>query len=287
MADWEYLIAGAGYVGARLLATLPPGAAIGMKRRATGAGRHRMLSADLDGPVPALPGARTIVYTVAPSPDHDPQTPDPRVERFLAALSEDPVRLVYFSTSGVYGDCGGRPVAETAPLRPQTGRARRRAAAEARLGDWCRSRHVAFSVLRIPGIYGPYRLGLERLQNGVPFVAEAEAGPGNRIHVDDLVRCARAAAEGSRPALVCNVGDGDNRSNTWFAGKVAELAGLPEPRRIGRAEARREFSARRLSFLDESRLLVLDRMRGQLGVSPRYADAADGIRASLREQGLL
>lgn len=281
MTATGYLVAGAGYVGARLLDALPADRRLGLKRQADD--RPDTQAVDFDGDTPSLPRADVIIYTVPPPREGDD---DPRLARFLAALPGTPQRMVYFSTSGVYGDTGGRRVAEDAALRPATSRARRRVAAETRLRDWCGEHGVTLCVLRVPGIYGPGRLGLDRLREGKSVLREADAGPANRIHVDDLVRCALAAARTGRPPTVCNVGDGDERSSTWFSRTVAELAGLPAPREISLAEAGREWSEMRLSFVRESRRLDLGRMRDELGVEPVYADAADGIRASLREDGV-
>jgi nucleoside-diphosphate-sugar epimerase len=77
------------------------------------------------------------------------------------------------------------------------------------------------------------------------------------------------------------VGDGDNRSATWFAAEVARQAALPEPRRISRAQAEKEFSVVRLAFLSSSRVVDTTKMREVLGVTPRYSNPEDGIRASL------
>ena len=49
-------------------------------------------------------------------------------------------------------------------------------------------------------------------------------------------------------------------------------------------EARETFSEMRLRFLTESRRVDTTKMREVLGVTPRYADAADGIAASLAEE---
>jgi len=237
---------------------------------------NRTLAADLDGSgaLPALPAADVLFYTVPPA-----AAPDPRLARWLAALQVPPRHFVYLSSSGVYGDCGGERVDETATPAPATARARRRLAAERRLGDWCAAQGVPLSILRVPGIYGPGRLGIERLEQGQPVIREAEAHPANRIHVDDLVACL-LAAPGAAPGLF-NVADGDYRSASWFAAEVARQAGLPPPATVSRATAERRFSAARLSFLRESRRLDTRRMHEVLGVTPRYADAADGIRASL------
>ena len=274
--DWQLLIAGVGYTGKRLLATLPAATAIGVSRSAVPDLPHEIVRADLDQPVTNLPSASCVIYTIPPASDNDMRLP-----HFLAALTAKPRRFVYFSTSGVYGDTAGEIVAEDAPLQPATARARRRRAAEATLQQWCETEGVELVILRVPGIYGPGRLGLERLQQGRSVLQESDAGPGNRIHVDDLVNCALAAADPDRTPGIYNVGDGDVRSSSWFAQKVAELAGISPPAAVSLADARTEWSEQRLSFALESRRLDLRRMYDQLRLTPQYPDASEGIRASL------
>ncbi|MEQ8207090.1 MAG: NAD-dependent epimerase/dehydratase family protein [Woeseia sp.] len=279
MDKWQYLVAGAGYSGQRILSTLPTVSAIGLRRHENAELLHSMIYADLDQPIAPLPEVDCVIYTVPPSRE---QEPDPRLQHFLNALSNSPRRFIYFSTSGVYGDAGGERVSEYDPVAPETERAHRRVAAEAQLQEWCAKHGSELVVLRVPGIYGPGRLGLERLQHAEPLLREEDAGPGNRIHVDDLVNCALAATDPARPAGVYNVGDGDHRSSTWFATTVATLAGLEIPESVSMAEANKTWNERRLSFLRESRRLDLRRMYDVLRICPRYPDATEGIRASLR-----
>ena len=159
---------------------------------------------------------------------------------------------------------------EDSPVNPENRMSRPRVAAEEQLVDWARRRNCALVVLRAPGIYGPGRLGIERLREGGTSIAEADATPGNRIHVDDLATCCMAALEATTPAGIYNVGDGDHRSATWFADEVARQAGLPEPRKISRAEAETEFSAMRLAFLASSRVVDTTRMREVLAQCLRF-----------------
>src|SRR5690348_9935795 len=93
---------------------------------------------DLDAPqIPKLAPAHALLHCVPPAPDGEHDT---RTTRLLASLDWAPRRVVYLSTSGVYGDCGGALVDEQRPLNPLTPRARRRADAEAQLERWCAAR---------------------------------------------------------------------------------------------------------------------------------------------------
>jgi nucleoside-diphosphate-sugar epimerase len=275
------LVVGTGYVGRRFLERRPVGEAVGLSRSAIDSQQpfHR-LDLDRDETLPlTLAGDYSVLYTAPPSPLRDA---DVRLERLLAMLDPAPRRFVYISTTGVYGDCGGARVTEERPVNPQSGRARLRVAAERAAAAWCERHGVGLVILRVPGIYGPGRLGIERIRAGGANIRESDANPGNRIHVDDLVRCCEAAMADTAPAGIYNVGDGDHRSATWFASEAARQCGLEAPPVISREQAEREFSPMRLSFLGESRRIDTTKMREVLGVTPRYEDAADGIAASLR-----
>ena len=287
----ESVVVGSGYTGSRVLAALGAGRAIGFRRSgAASADGPRVERLDLDEVRPrelSLPDKYSLLYTVPPRADDAGNSEDPRLARLLGMLQPLPERFVYLSTSGVYGDCDGRLVDESTPPNPQTSRATRRLVAERQSQAWAADHGVSLIVLRVPGIYGPGRLGIEGKQEAKPILTDVAANPGNRIHVDDLATCCLAALLPERPAGIYNVGDGDHRSSTWFSRTVARLAGLPPPPEVSRKEAEQTFSAMRLSFLGESRRLDNRKMLATLGVELRYANAEDGIRASLVAEGTL
>ena len=281
----HYIVAGTGYTGRRVLEALPPGRSFGLNRSPLTDSGFDIRRVDFDRPNLALPipgdaSPCTLLYTVPPPRDG---ADDPRLARFLAALTPLPARLVYLSTSGVYGDRGGELVTENDPVNPRTDRAKRRVAAESTLSDACNEAGCERVILRVPGIYGPGRLGVSRLSADTTVLREADSGPGNRIHVADLVACCLAAMKAETPPGIYNVGDGDHRSSSRFLCDVARLANRPAPRAISLDDAKRLWSDARLSFADESRTVDLTRMREVLKVTPRYANPEDGIRASLRD----
>jgi nucleoside-diphosphate-sugar epimerase len=292
--DCSCLIVGCGYTGMRLARRLAPRWHTAALARSdvsaaalSGAGLE-VLRIDLDatiesdaaGALAATAHGAAIAY-LAPPPGQG--TDDPRLLRFLHALGDArPAVLLYMSTTGVYGDTGGGMVTEASPAYPGSDRARRRVAAERAVTDWCSARGVRSIVLRVPGIYGPGRLPMERLAGGEAALRPEDAGPGNRIHVDDLVTACIAALE--RPASgIVNVGDGNPASTTEFLQRTAALAGLPPPRLVSLVEAPEHIAPGMLSFLVESRRVDVRRMREELGVVPRYANLDEGIAASLAE----
>lgn len=241
----------------------------------------KTVSGDLDQPesLSELPTAGTILYYFAPpSVQHEG---DPRMHHLLDSLGADnlPRRIVYISTSGVYGDSGGKWVTEETPPNPQTARARRRLAAETILRRFGRETGVAVIILRVGGIYGPARLPLERLQKGLPVLNEAECGYTNRIHVEDLARICIAAAQKGRADNIYNVTDGHPGNMTQYFNAVADALGLPRPPTVSMAEARKLLSPAMLSYLTESRRMDNRKLLRDFGVTLRYPDLASGLRS--------
>jgi len=225
---------------------------------------------------------QAAIFYLAPPPRKGES--DLRLDRFFQIASVPPQTFVYLSTTGVYGDTKGARIDESAPVKPMTDRAHRRVSAEEMTRVWCTERHVRRVVLRVPGIYGPGRLPIDRLRQREPTLREAEAGITNRIHVDDLVTACVTALTNTEARGVYNVTDGNSHTSTQFLDRVAALANLPPAPRVSMDEAQLTFSPERLSFLNESRQVSNDRMLRNLGVQLKYADIDTGIRQSLLEE---
>jgi nucleoside-diphosphate-sugar epimerase len=215
-------------------------------------------------------GCPAVLHSAPPPSDG---RDDPRTRNLLAALSSAriiPQHIVYLSTSGVYGDCAGARVFETRPVRAQTPRARRRAAAERRLRAWAARNGVVLSVLRVPGIYAQTRLPLERLKHGTPALVADEDVYTNHIHADDLAHAVVAAlylGRANRSYNICD--DTDTKMGAWFD-TVADAFHLPRPPRVSWDDAERQIAPMLLSFMSESRRLANERMKRELRVRLRY-----------------
>jgi len=248
------------------------------------------INGDLDRPgsLRALSGLPDDVLHSAPPPSEGRM--DTRTMHLIAALARAenlPQRLVYLSTTGVYGDCRGERVPETRPLKPSNARAVRRADAEARLRDWGRRSRVVVSVLRVPGIYAADRLPLARLRQGTPAICAEQDSFSNHVHADDLASIAVRALVASRPCRVYNTGDDSAMRMGDYFDLVADHFHLPRPRRISRSQAETEIAAPLLSFMRESRQLINERMKRELGVRLRYPTVQSGVAEAARAAGFL
>jgi nucleoside-diphosphate-sugar epimerase len=241
------------------------------------------LPGDLDRPdsLARLAGLPHDVLHFAPPPSAGER--DARTANLIRALRKArsiPQRLVYISTSGVYGDCGGDVVEEHAPLRPQTDRARRRVDAERQLRSWGLASGISVVILRVPGIYAADRLPLERLRSGTPALAAAEDGYSNHVHADDLARIVLAALARGRTQRAYNACDGDWLKMGDYFDLVAARSGLPAPARVSRQEAEHRLPETLMSFLRESRRLDNRRLRRELRLRLRYPTVAAGVAAA-------
>ncbi len=254
----------------------------------------RPVVADLDDPesLRRLTGLADVVVHLAPPPAagdsmDGSDARDTRTQRLLAALSRGrslPQRIVYLSTSGVYGDCSGDLVSETRAVRPRTARALRRVDAERRLRALGR-RGVVVCILRVPGIYAADRLPLERLRRRVPALRDEDDVFSNHIHADDLARLACAALRYGRSNRAYNASDDSQLKMGQYFDLVADHFGLPRAPRITRREADERLLPLQLSFMSESRRLINQRVKTEFNVAFRYPRVEDGLAAASRERG--
>ena len=283
----DILIVGCGDIGLRVARILQTSncEVAGLTRAAKGAERLRRVKVepvigDLDDAesLAELPTGGKLVFYLAPPPGGGPV--DRRMRNVCAAVGGEkvPGKVVYMSTSGVYGDCGGARVTEETPVNPQTSRAQRRVDAETTLLEWGRANKVPVVILRVTGIYGPGRLPLARLQQGHPVLNEKESPLTNRIHADDLAAVCVAVAEKAADGEIFNVSDGQSGTMTGYFNAIADLLELPRPQQVSMAEANQVMTPMMLSYLKESRRMDNRKMIEQLGVVLQYPDLESGLK---------
>ena len=283
------LVVGCGDVARRALPWLVRRARVyALVRRAESGEELRRLGAtpivgDLDQPATLrrLSGlANLVLHCAPPAANGDDDT---RTRHLITALQRRRIlsrRLVYISTTGVYGDCRGERVAESRPTRPSSARARRRVAAEQALKRFGRRAGCRVSVLRAPGIYAAERLSLDRLRRALPVLRDDEDVYTNHIHADDLARACCLALFRGRANRSYNICDNSSLRMGDYFDLMADTFGLPRPPRVSRDEAAARLTPMAMSFMSESRRLSNQRMRGELRVRLQYPDIAPALDAA-------
>lgn len=244
------------------------------------------LRGNLDEPrtLMRLAGLATHVLHLAPPPSVG--WTDPRTLALIRSLRlrTRPGAFVYGSTSGVYGDLKGAPALETLGTAAGTPRAVRRVDAEQSVRFLGRSNQVGggvrASILRIPGIYAPDRVGgtpKDRLLKGTPVLQAKDDVYTNHIHADDLARACMAALWRGKPQRIYNVNDDSAMKMGDYFDFAADLYGLARPPRVPRNTAQDQLPLMLLSFMSESRQMDNTRMKQELKLNLRYPTVATGL----------
>ncbi len=231
----------------------------------------------------AIPAAEMVLFAVGFDRSADASIHEvyaQGVSNVLAALPTSVNRVIYVSTTGVYGTADGDWVDEQTPPDPHRDGGRASLAAEVILRQHpLGARSV---VLRLAGIYGPGRVPyLDKLRGGEPIAAPS-AGWLNLIHVDDAARvvvaadawlAARPAADG--PHFFC-VSDGSPVIRGNYYAEAARLIGAPPPS-FTPPPSDSPAAAR----ASADRRIRNDKLRRELEVSLFYPSYREGLAAIL------
>ncbi|WP_067733587.1 NAD(P)-dependent oxidoreductase [Novosphingobium naphthalenivorans] len=229
-------------------------------------GREGTISFDDEGTVRmALADADHVLSSVPPGREARGEALDPVLERYGSAIQGK--ALSYLSSTGVYGDTQGAWVDESAPTG--TGRRTERSEADA---AW---QALGARVYRLPGIYGPGRSMLERVQEGRAHRIDLPGQIFSRVHVDDIAAGVLAGLKA--PAGVYNLADDLPCSQNRVVEEACRLLGLAPPPLQSLEDAGLSPMAR--AFYAENRRVANGRAKRLLGWRPRYPDYAAGLRA--------
>ncbi len=247
------------------------------------------LIGDLDHPktLKRIRGIANRVLHLAPPPNSGDC--DTRTQHLLLALGGKtpvptkhkpgslPARLVYVSTTGVYGDCQGVEIDESRPTAATTARAQRRVDAEQQLRTWGRETGCSITILRAPGIYAGDRLPLDRILRGTPALNTDEDVFSNHIHADDLAHaCCLALFRGKAGRAINVVDDSDLKMGDYFDA-VADAYRLAKPPRLSKVELEQQLSPVQLSFMSESRRIGNHRLKQELRLKLQYPTIQDTL----------
>ena len=217
-----------------------------------------------------------VIYLVPPPPTGQKDT---RITSFLNAIEKnEPNRFVLISTTGVYGNCNGNWIDETAALNPTADRAYRRADAEQQVEKYCQRHNIPLVILRVAGIYGPGKIPIARIKSEQPIVNQQDSPFTNRIHAYDLVSINKLALSRQDITGIYNVTDGTPGTMYEYFNGVAKALGLPAPPAISIAEAQQALSKGMLSYVAESRRISNKKLLEDFKLKLQYPTLKDGLK---------
>jgi nucleoside-diphosphate-sugar epimerase len=187
-----------------------------------------------------------------------------------------PDRLMYTSSTGVYGDHDGEWVDEETPVEPTTEKTRVLAEAERIATERAAGVGIDGTVVRFAGLYGPDRYRLERYVEG-----PVTAGYLNMVHRDDGAGSVRHLLEADRARdRVVLVVDDEPVDKHAFADWLADACGVPRPEKLSKDE---RIAAGDLSAAAERRIRTSKRCSNALLRDLGYEFAHPTFRSGYRD----
>jgi nucleoside-diphosphate-sugar epimerase len=208
-----------------------------------------------------IPGGALVLHSIPPVDEDNP-------ESIPKALGDRPARVVYLSTTGVYGDQKDVD-ASTSPSRKNP-REQQRLAAETAIsvGPW------SSMILRPAAIYGPGRGVHVSMKEGRFRLVGSGENFVSRIHVDDLATHVEAALL-SDIAGAWPVADDYPCTSREIAAYCSDLLNVPMPETMDRDQAHPTRRA--------DRRVDGHAVRDKLGIRLAFPSYREGIPASLQK----
>jgi len=281
-------ILGCGYVGLELAVQLQPDhEVVGVRRSESGVAaveRTGALGVQADvtdaGSLAAVPDVDALVFAASSGGRGADAAREVYVEGLRTTLDHfadresPPARLVYTSSTGVYGDHDGGWVDEATPLDPATDKTRVLAEAERVATEEAHDRGIEGTVARFAGLYGPDRYRLERYLEG-----PVTEGYLNMVHRDDAAGAVRFLLATDVEREVVLVVDDEPVDKWTFADWLADECGVERPPKRTKAERLADDD---LSAAAERRILTSKRCRNDLLRDLGYEFAHPTYRSGYR-----
>jgi nucleoside-diphosphate-sugar epimerase len=224
----------------------------------------------------SLPEVDVVVYAIGYDRASGRTIDEVYVQGLITTMSALPgnPKIVYASSTGVYGDAGGALIDERALLEPTDPSGQACLNAEKMLCTIADLQGLDYCILRFAGIYGLGRLiNSESLKRGEAIPADGAAWL-NLVEQQDAAMALWKAVLHGESGEVYNIADGHPVRRQEFYLKLAELLNAPPPK-FAPELARRQRGNRRINA---------DKARWKLGWSPKYPSYIEGLEAIVREE---
>jgi dTDP-4-dehydrorhamnose reductase len=227
----------------------------------------------------ALAEADVLLVSVPPGISIDPVLG--KFGRRLAALNQ-PLRIIYLSTIGVYGDRQGEWVDEEQEPAPKSDRSTARLHAEKAWSALARDPRKTLHILRLAGIYGPERNALEGLRRGTAHRIVKPDQVFNRIHVADISTAIAALLSYDGGSEIWNLSDDEPAPPQDVVTYAASLMGIEPPPEEDIEAA--TLSPMGRSFYAENKRASNRKLKEKLGLTLAFPTYREGL-AALWEAG--
>jgi len=229
----------------------------------------------------SLASSKILLISIAPDKNGDVVLKS-NYEDIANALKTSVKRVIYLSTTAVYGDANGSTVDEKYKINPQSDRAKSRILAESQWTDLCDKFGVTLNILRLSGIYGTGRNQIRNLINGTAKRIIKEGHVFNRIHVVDIARIIYMLSVSDIKSDIFNISDDMPAPPQDVVEFAARLLNTDPPEPVIFSEAILSEMAR--SFYSETKYIINQKIKEKLGLELKYPNYKLGLKDILKEE---
>ena len=229
----------------------------------------------------SLLNSKILLVSIAPEKSGDVILKS-NYEDIANALKTTVKRVIYLSTTAVYGDANGSSVDEKYKINPQSDRAKNRIFAEKQWTDLCAKFGVTLNILRLSGIYGLGRNQIRNLIEGNAKRIIKEGHVFNRIHVSDIARIIYMLAVSDIKSDIFNISDDLPAPPQDVVEFAAGLLNIDPPEPIKFSDASLSEMAR--SFYSETKYIRNEKIKEKLGLQLKYPNYKLGLKDILKEE---
>ncbi len=229
----------------------------------------------------SLASSKILLISIAPDKKGDVVLKS-NYEDIANALKTSVKRVIYLSTTAVYGDANGSTVDEKYKINPQSDRAKSRILAESQWTDLCDKFGVTLNILRLSGIYGTGRNQIRNLINGTAKRIIKEGHVFNRIHVADIARIIYMLSVSDIKSDIFNISDDMPAPPQDVVEFAARLLNTDPPEPVIFSEAILSEMAR--SFYSETKYIINQKIKEKLGLELKYPNYKLGLKDILKEE---
>ncbi|ASQ46661.1 Rossmann-fold NAD(P)-binding domain-containing protein [Legionella clemsonensis] len=227
----------------------------------------------------------TIIYYLIP-PIGD-RSDDVGLKQFLNHSQLKATQVIYFGSSGVYGNHAGAWVDESSTCYVHSSRQKRRLNAEAQWLTYCQQQQIPLIILRVGGIYGVNRLPLQAAMKQTPVITPELAPYTNSIYIDDLIKISYLLTQTKSTTSLYNIADGQPTPVGTLQQLIAQTLGLRAADYESFEQAWERASSMKKEFLSTSKRLSIQALKTRLKSTLHLTPLADAVTLSLKLQGLL
>lgn len=240
----------------------------------------QIIDFDIEAVSQILPSAHHLIISIPPSQ----QGKDPVLglfDQIISNYAQTIESIIYLSATSVYGDHKGLWVNEQTDIIPGGQRADLRYKAELAWQKFAKQNQINIKILRLAGIYGPYRNSLTQIKNNNARSIQKKGQVFSRIHVKDIASTVKfMITQCNTIEGIFNLCDDFPCSTVEVNNYAAKLLNVPPPIIIDFNDA--ELSEMAKDFYSNCRKVSNKKLKKLLGTGLIYPDYKAGLENILK-----